>query len=361
MIDTSSIDILAWIEQDTKLKRVASTEGGEYKGPCPFCGGEDRFSVQPHHPSGRGRWSCRQCSVRWQDIIAYVEQRDTVGFKEACQILNLELPAQNRSGRRFQKQLNRGRYTEPKTHQNGSQKDWIALNSDDWQQGALALVYASFQALWHTPQGHAARQWLHNRGLSDEVIRSCCLGFNPHSRHEPEELWGFPRNGSGKNIWLPSGITIPWYIQGKFWRVNIRQLEGTPKYISPKGYANGLYNVDAIQLDCIVVMVEGEFDVLAMATHAGDILAQYNIVPVATGSSNGARIPRWVMRVGLARRVLLAFDADHAGDEAADWWHDSLGEMADRLKPTQHDVTDMVKAGDDVRGWLLKTVKDTAS
>src|SRR5918912_568461 len=70
---------------DTRLKKVASTGGGEYAGPCPFCGGRDRFRVQPL----RGRWWCRGCSdgPRWQDAIAYVRQREGVGFAEACQRL----------------------------------------------------------------------------------------------------------------------------------------------------------------------------------------------------------------------------------------------------------------------------------
>ncbi|MBV9711108.1 MAG: hypothetical protein JO011_09365, partial [Ktedonobacteraceae bacterium] len=35
------------ISQNTSLRRVASTHGGEYAGPCPFCGGTDRFRVWP--------------------------------------------------------------------------------------------------------------------------------------------------------------------------------------------------------------------------------------------------------------------------------------------------------------------------
>ena len=58
------------------LRRVASTGGGEL-GPCPFCGGFDRFSVQPNHPEG-GRWYCRQCGEnKWHDTIDFV-MRDPV-------------------------------------------------------------------------------------------------------------------------------------------------------------------------------------------------------------------------------------------------------------------------------------------
>ena len=49
MIDATrvkeKIDLLAIIQQDTQLKKVANTNGSEYAGPCPFCGGQDRFRV----------------------------------------------------------------------------------------------------------------------------------------------------------------------------------------------------------------------------------------------------------------------------------------------------------------------------
>ena len=62
MTDTAvlrqSVDLLALVGADSRLVKVASTRGGEYAGPCPFCGGEDRFRVQPE----QGQWFCRQCS-----------------------------------------------------------------------------------------------------------------------------------------------------------------------------------------------------------------------------------------------------------------------------------------------------------
>ena len=81
------VDLLALIGRDTTLKKVSTTGGGEYAGPCPFCpdGGDDRFRVQP----AAGRWWCRRCSPdgRWHDAIAYVMRRDGVRFPEALSTL----------------------------------------------------------------------------------------------------------------------------------------------------------------------------------------------------------------------------------------------------------------------------------
>lgn len=84
-IDTDAIKRAADIlrEAGTPLRKKAGTEGGEYCGPCPSCGGADRFIVQPNHPRGP-RWMCRQCHTKWGDVIELVQWRDHCSFIEAC-------------------------------------------------------------------------------------------------------------------------------------------------------------------------------------------------------------------------------------------------------------------------------------
>lgn len=54
---TSIVELLG----GTQLRRVARTNGGEWAGPCPLCGGEDRLRTWPRPPSGHPRAWCRQC------------------------------------------------------------------------------------------------------------------------------------------------------------------------------------------------------------------------------------------------------------------------------------------------------------
>lgn len=72
--------ILALIGSDTQLRRVASTNGGEYAGPCPWCGGRDRFRVWPELDGGC--WWCRQCG-RSGDTIAYLVESGRIDKREA--------------------------------------------------------------------------------------------------------------------------------------------------------------------------------------------------------------------------------------------------------------------------------------
>jgi len=75
------VDLLALIEPVTKLNRVTPNE---WAGPCPRCGGTDRFRVNVD----KG-WFCRKCEGEpgsgghWKDAIDFVMWRDGVPFKTA--------------------------------------------------------------------------------------------------------------------------------------------------------------------------------------------------------------------------------------------------------------------------------------
>ncbi len=142
------------------------------------------------------------------------------------------------------------------------------------------------------------------------------------------------------------------------WRLNVRRpltpreaAAGEPKYIGPAGFGNALYNADALAprlggvpghtvpghavtghtVPC-AVLVEGEIDALTIVQACGG-----EVAAVATGSTGGSRRTPWVAQLALAPVVLVAFDADAAGDGAAQWWLDILP-RALRWRPPLHDV-----------------------
>jgi phage/plasmid primase-like uncharacterized protein len=63
------------------LKRV----GGELVGPCPVCGGRDRFAVNVR----RQLWNCRQCA-KGGDVIDLIRHIDNVSVAEAVTTLTGE-------------------------------------------------------------------------------------------------------------------------------------------------------------------------------------------------------------------------------------------------------------------------------
>jgi DNA primase len=86
--------LLDLLGRDTILRSMASTHGGEYAGPCPWCGGRDRFRVWPH-ADNPGYW-CRQCG-RKGDGIQYLRNRYGLSYSEACQRLRVLPTSGNRA------------------------------------------------------------------------------------------------------------------------------------------------------------------------------------------------------------------------------------------------------------------------
>lgn len=344
-MDTSKLDLLNIIGRDTQLKKVAVTGGGEYHGPCPFCGGKDRFAIQLNRNGHGGRWACRACSPNWKDGIAYVMQRENCTFKEACEKLALSLDGNYRAPIRLGAQPARD-----KTRLAGTLKDdYASLTDPDWQKAAGRFIEQCIHNLYHTETGVTV--WLdyliEKRYLSAEVIQKQMIGFNAVDRNE---VWG------AVEVWLPRGVVIPWvdYRDEVIWKINIRRGKGAePKYVQPKGGANGLYRTDPILPSSTVVMFEGEFDANALVSN----IERKDVVAVATGSTEGSLLMQFVAEIAMADSVLLAQDADEGGDAAAAWWGKVLGSKARRLRPSGgKDVTDMIAAKIGLEKWMPRRV-----
>ena len=133
--------------------------------------------------------------------------------------------------------------------------------------------------------------------------------------------------------------------------MNVRRPGGEPKYCGPAGSANALYGADWVPRGLPVVLVEGEFDALAVAQEAGDL-----VTTVATGSTHGARQPQWRRLLAKAPLVLVAYDGDKAGEDASAWWLNILP-GARRLVP-EGDPAAMLEAGADLRAWVSSALAD---
>lgn len=59
----------------------------EWAGPCPGCGGKDRFLVWPERPRG-GAYLCRGCGAQG-DGIQFLREFGGMSYPEACAALGL--------------------------------------------------------------------------------------------------------------------------------------------------------------------------------------------------------------------------------------------------------------------------------
>ena len=335
------MNILDLTEQDgLQLRRVASTGGGEWKGPCPWCGGTDRFSINPKKPNKNGthrggRYVCRQCG-KSGDAIQYLRDRRGLSYPDACRALGYETGEPLRS-----------RYTIPEKPK-FEPRDRRTLG-DLWRDKASSFLSWTQEQLWKDREAVA---YLKGRGLSEDTIRGAGLGFNPKQFFRDRAAFGLepennPKTGKPKRVWLPIGWTIPNWTGGELSRIRFRRKDpDKDKYIYLPGSDTGPMVWDRER--AVFVVVEAELDGLLIHQEAGDLVGV-----VALGAANYRPDKEAHLFLTGAELVLCALDSDGAGKkESWGFWRDTYG--AERCPPIgAKDPTEMHQAGKhSIREWI---------
>ncbi len=318
------MNILDLLQQDgCRLKRVSSTHGGEYAGPCPWCGGRDRFRVWPYE--GSGRYWCRQCS-RSGDSIQYMREFRKMTYREACDTLGIEPRLNLLAGHR--KPLWAPRPPNPPR--------------DLWQGRADAFLAWAQQQLWGD-QGAHIRTWLNtDRGLANETIAKARLGWNPADTWCERRAWGLKNNG--KKLWLPKGLVIPY--KGPV-RLRIRRPNpgrGPRYYLVPGSDARAMLLPGPKERFAIV---ESELDGLLLHQEAGDLVSV-----VALGSAQGRPDEQTHRVLEQAEEILVALDADGPGTKEVFWWKKHYPRAKWWPVPEGKDPTEAMQAGLSIRLWV---------
>jgi DNA primase len=341
------MDILQLIQRETGYICHKAT-AREYFSPCPFCKtGDDRFRLWP----AQGRFWCRQCN-KSGDLIQFVREYRGLSFMEALSFLRqnhqyVDVIDANRTTGMLERQRRAGGATA------------LPLEAPDtmWAEGAWTFLFDCQAHLMEQNINPKARSWLHDRALQDATLWAAGIGYNPEERYAERKAWGLPpeqrANGKPKGLWLPRGITLPWVLDGELWGINIRRPVGKPKYYwIPGGNQQVMYNAGSLSSAKPAILFEGEFDALVVQQEAGD-----RATTVATGSTMRARHLKWIARLAATPFVLVAYDRDPAGDEAARFWIEALPNAV-RWRPYWgKDATDMAGDHNSIRSWLEAGIK----
>jgi DNA primase len=336
---------------DLGSRPVASTGGGEWAGRCPFCGGTDRFRVQPNQQP-HGIWMCRHCTDgKWCDPIEFGRRLwPSMAFPELCKTLaGGNLP------------------TSTAPAPTPAPRPAAAAPGDDWQTAARQVMEETTAALWQ-PKYTKVLDYLHARGLVDDTIKRFGLGYCATGRANQ-----YGREIAG--VYVPRGIVIPCTERESIWYLKIRLMPGVPcscshchkpmagpgrcpncdkstKYTGVKGNRTvAIFNADMLDSADIALFCEGEFDCMLAWQGLGDLL------PVATlGAATNSRpdLAHWGRYFIGKRATLLSYDLDGAGEQGAA----ALAELASfpvwaPLPAGQwKDITDLYTSGGDLRGWI---------
>lgn len=322
---------LELVQVNVTLKRVARTHGGEWAGPCPFCGGRDRFRVWPNHKEGTGgRFWCRGCG-KAGDAIDYLRESRGLSFAEACAELEID-PKQHRVRQ---------------TEKEGFELREATSPSLKWQARAGAFLKGTVETLWKSKE---ALSFLYGRGLRDETIQAAGLGWNPRTRYEEREAWGLEplrdEKGGLKKLWLPAGLVIPWTVGGDVLRLRIRRPAGETRY----------YNLPASDMRPMIfhrgqdglTVVESELDALLIEQEAGDLIG---VVALGTATAKPDQELNGLLK--RASSILVSLDFDEAGARAAwRYWLSTYRNARRWPTPTGKDPSEAFQQGVNIRAWI---------
>jgi len=337
--------ILDLLSQDSiHLDRVALTHGGEYAGPCPKCGGRDRFRVWPEE-GGSGKWWCRE-ENKGGDCIQYLRDMRGMSYQDACSFLGVDPGPMDME----KKPVNKPQW-EPRE---------VMTPIDEWVKKCSAFVEWCQKQLFDTyfddnfsAKGSCILKWLKTeRGLSEETIKAFHLGWNPQNAWRERKAWGLPDefkpDGKVKKLWLPAGVVIPYYADKALQRARIRRQdpEQGPPYCIVSGSSTGPMILGNNRR--FFVIVESELDALLLHQEIGDMAG---VISLGNAQTRPDKLTTELLRG--ADLILIALDGDGPGAKEAWLWWPQHFHQSRRLPPVfGKDPCEMWKAGVSLRDWI---------
>ncbi len=306
-----AVDFVELVSARTELRRAGPAR---YEGLCPFH--DERtpsFGIDPTQKV----YHCFGCQASG-DVFTFVQETEGVDFKEALELLGerygVELELEQEDPREAERRRRRARLLE--------------------LLGRTATYYERY--LWEAKEAERAREYLKGRGLGEEALRRFRVGYAPSawdrvllaSRRggfSVQELYDTGLAQRSKQNGQPydrfrGRIMFPLAdVRGRVLGFGARAMreDQRPKYLNTSDndvYHKGLhlYGSDVARAHAAragqVILCEGYTDVIAL--HQAGLSNAVGLMGTALTDEQVGELAR------LASTVLLALDADSAGQEA---------------------------------------------
>ena len=343
------MNVLEETEKFGPVKMMSTSKGGEYHGPCPGCGGNDRFHVWPEQNDGQGSYWCRGCG-KGGDLIQFLMDFCGKPFVEAAKMAGKELAEEDKY-----------RAPSPPKSKSYQVAGWEPVSPNDidsrtdlWKEHAARLVGWAHTQLMKTPEMMA---WLIARGIDKDAMTEFKLGLNTGKNGKdlwrPRESWGLPtvmkENGKKKRLWIPRGLVIPYIIDNEIIRVRVRRFgDDEPRYYILPG---GSSQVMVLGMDKRAhVLIESELDAIMVFMKVRDM----NVGAIGLGSSHTKPDAEADAVLKKSLWILNALDSDRAGSTACGWWKERYHRCERWPVPEGKDPGESFQAGMDIREWIRK-------
>lgn len=277
-------EVITFYREDVAVFLIREHARNEFCGPCPSCGGRDRF-----HCSGT-RWGCRVCGKQG-DTVGYLKTFRGMSVREACQLAEWKKDdSQGFSCRKNQD---------------------TADPSVQWATQAEKLVSWSQQNLV-LPAG---RELLAKRHITLETALAAGIGFIPSSLKMDRETWGLPARQDRDWGFIPSGLLLSTRYQTGVKALQVRcypPLNGGIRHFRVEGSGRGFSYVIGCEKKAVCLFESILDAILAWQTSEGLLTC------IATGSASVDVGPQGRDLIQCCNYIFCCPDRDDAGREA---WH----------------------------------------
>ncbi|MBI3173302.1 MAG: hypothetical protein HYZ25_06265 [Chloroflexi bacterium] len=313
-----TFDLLALAQGDAKLNH----KGAYYIGPCPFCGGRDRFNLK-HTPNG-WRWFCRGCGgEKYHTPIDYVMRRDNLDFKQALE------------------QMGGKAYTPtPRPAQPIPTAPAIVLPVATWQAQRWQEVTRSTLSLEYDKPAQIARDYLYARALEPATWLVYQFGFGL--------------------VYSRPAIVIPWWdAANTITAVKYRFIDDLAKRDPGRrfGMAEGskpiLFGLHLAGGQDTLLLCEGEFNAASITQVASDTITGLDTLSFGSQSGGRADFLRQVAD-GYQRVIVWADDPEKANEIRLSLARPAEALCSPQIDGTKYDANALLK-----NGYLADFLRET--
>lgn len=271
---------------------------GQYHiGPCPFCGGEDRFTIKTW-PDGHESWLCRYCAPgKYKSVTEFLVRRDNVPYRTAKEMLGNAEPTIPQAGKTVK----------PRKHA------WWK----DWNNASSLLGQYTYD------HDRVVTTWQAHKPVKEKTILRAKLGVGVlPSSHCTHERLIVPIFGDDGHIVC---------FRGRQLSCNCADRRGRLlKWLAPAGWQIDelpLYNLREAAPGGILWVVENMVDALLVGDYT-------DMTGVATLSTS-YWLPAWTMAMAEYRPslVVVAYDNDLVGNGGAQIRSELLKQWRENLPP----------------------------
>lgn len=264
---------------------------GELCGPCPRCGGDDRFYCAKDYAA------CRQCHEKRMDSVGLVAWLHNVTQGQAVAMLD------------------GGATWRPVQAKQGATVGATVGATDDggsFAEYAPRLVQQAQERL-DSPAGAAAREYLTRRGLTQDTWRAFGLGCvasrqlpSDRTQTAPAVTWPVFAFDTGALVavryrFIVQTATGDRYdsLKGSTMRGHMFGVQGLPAFVTLPLADGASY----AERSCCLVLCEGELNAMSI----WQACAGTNVHVLSTGSQSVRRLPDWTVDVASRYGAVLTW------------------------------------------------------